>query len=79
MALLEEGILPHIISGTSAGSVIAALLCTRTDDEIRRDMKPEMLVNTLTCFSRSWPDRFRYLMKHGCLFDQNDWLELIEW
>lgn len=78
-ALLDENILPHIISGTSAGSVIAAMLCTRTDDEIRRDMRPEVLVDRLTCFSKSWPDRLRNVYKNGCLFDQEEWLELIKW
>eukprot|EP00557_Chaetoceros_sp_GSL56_P001704 CAMPEP_0176502854 /NCGR_PEP_ID=MMETSP0200_2-20121128/15005_1 /TAXON_ID=947934 /ORGANISM="Chaetoceros sp., Strain GSL56" /LENGTH=903 /DNA_ID=CAMNT_0017902013 /DNA_START=281 /DNA_END=2992 /DNA_ORIENTATION=- len=79
MALFEEGVLPHIISGTSAGSVVAAMLCTRTDDEIRRDMRPEVLVNKLTCFTRSWPDRFRSVYQHGCLFDQEEWMDLIQW
>ncbi|GFH57906.1 hypothetical protein CTEN210_14382 [Chaetoceros tenuissimus] len=79
MALLDEGVLPHIISGTSAGSVIAAILCTRTDEEIRRDMRAEILVNKLTCFSKSWPDRFKNVYENGCLFDQKDWLNLIGW
>lgn len=33
-ALLEASLLPRIISGASAGSIVAAVLCTRTDDEI---------------------------------------------
>lgn len=33
-ALLEQSLLPRIISGASAGSIVAAVLCTRTDDEI---------------------------------------------
>lgn len=78
-ALLDENILPHIISGTSAGSVIAAMLCTRTVDEIRRDMRPEVLVDRLTCFSKTWLDRFRNVYRNGCLFDQEEWLELIKW
>jgi Predicted esterase of the alpha-beta hydrolase superfamily len=79
MALFEEGVLPHIISGTSAGSVVAAMLCTRTDEEIRRDMRPEVLVNRLTCFSKTWPDRLRNVYHQGCLFDQEEWLDLIQW
>lgn len=79
IALLEENVLPHIISGTSAGSVIAAMLCTRSDEEIRRDMRPEVLVHKLTCFSKSWPDRLRNVYKNGCLFDQDEWLSLIKW
>lgn len=78
-ALLECGALPHIISGTSAGSVVAALVCTRTDEEIRRDMRPEVLVDRLKCFSRSWPDRIKSVYQTGNLFDHEEWLELIQW
>jgi TAG lipase/steryl ester hydrolase/phospholipase A2/LPA acyltransferase len=34
-ALFEHGLLPRIISGTSAGSMVAALVCVRTDDELK--------------------------------------------
>lgn len=34
-ALLDAGLLPNIISGTSGGGLIAALLCTRTDEELK--------------------------------------------
>lgn len=33
-ALFEEGLLPNIISGSSAGSIIAAITCTHVGDEI---------------------------------------------
>ncbi|RPB13738.1 patatin-domain-containing protein [Morchella conica CCBAS932] len=33
-ALWDVDLLPRIISGASAGSIVAAVLCTRTDDEI---------------------------------------------
>jgi hypothetical protein len=78
-ALLDEGVLPHIISGTSAGSVVAALLCTRTDEEIRRDMRPEILEKTLTCFTKPWMDRFKNVYQNGTIFDQQEWLDLIKW
>lgn len=34
--LLESGMLPNVISGTSAGSVMAALVCTRPDRELKK-------------------------------------------
>lgn len=77
--LLENNALPHIISGTSAGSVIGAILCTRTDEEIERDMRPEVLCNKLKCFSRPWPDRIRSLWRTGHLFDFDEWYEMIQW
>ncbi|RUS23743.1 hypothetical protein BC938DRAFT_474692, partial [Jimgerdemannia flammicorona] len=36
----EVGLLPRIISGASSGSIIAALLCTRTDDKIAEMYDP---------------------------------------
>jgi len=78
-ALLEENALPHIISGTSAGSVVGAFICCRTDEEIRRDMRPEILVHKLTCFSKSWPDRLRNVYEKMHMFDNEDWLEVIQW
>ncbi|CAB9524435.1 Patatin-like phospholipase domain-containing protein [Seminavis robusta] len=77
--LLEAGVLPNIISGTSAGAVIAAIICTRTDEELLQDMKPEVIVKRLTCFSRSWPDRMKSLSENGNLFSQQEWLDLIRW
>ena len=43
-ALWEEGLLPSIISGSSGGSVVSALVCTRRDDEIGQFLEPERLV-----------------------------------
>ncbi|GAB4818543.1 hypothetical protein N2152v2_005589 [Parachlorella kessleri] len=33
-ALLDAGMLPRVISGSSAGSIVSSMLCTRTDDEL---------------------------------------------
>ena len=43
-ALYEQGLLPSIISGSSGGSVISALVCTRRDDEIAPFLEPEQMV-----------------------------------
>lgn len=78
-ALLEEDALPHIMSGTSAGSAITAFLCTRNDEEIMRDLRPEILYDKMLCFSRSWPERFISYIKTGAMFDVDEWLEMIKW
>eukprot|EP01114_Cavostelium_apophysatum_P018975 TRINITY_DN5981_c0_g1_i1.p1 TRINITY_DN5981_c0_g1~~TRINITY_DN5981_c0_g1_i1.p1 ORF type:complete len:697 (+),score=203.74 TRINITY_DN5981_c0_g1_i1:172-2262(+) len=39
-ALYEENLLPQVISGTSAGSFIAALLCVLSDDELEQLFNP---------------------------------------
>jgi len=76
---LEAGVLPTIISGTSGGSVIGAIICTRTDEEIRRDLDPELLVTKLTCFDRPWSERLKSLVREGCLFSFETWMEKIKW
>ena len=35
--LLEQGMLPRVISGASAGAVVAAVACCFEDDELARD------------------------------------------
>jgi hypothetical protein len=78
-ALLEQGLLPNIISGTSAGSVIGAMLCTRTDEELRRDLDPDILAAKLKCFHISWGQRMQNLWTTGCMFEFTYWRELIRW
>jgi hypothetical protein len=79
VGLMETDSLPNIISGTSAGSVIGAIICTRTDEELKRDLTPEVLGGKLKCFSRPWPDRIKSLWKNGCMFEFEQWLDMIQW
>mmetsp|Transcript_63041 Transcript_63041/g.73749 ORF Transcript_63041/g.73749 Transcript_63041/m.73749 type:complete len:928 (+) Transcript_63041:948-3731(+) len=37
-ALMENGLLPRVLSGASAGSIVCAMIGTRTDEEVLRDM-----------------------------------------
>ena len=77
-ALLEADMLPHIMSGSSAGSLIASLACTRTDEELKRDLEPEVLVKHFKCCARPWPDRLESLWKTGAMFDNEEWIKLTE-
>jgi len=72
-ALWEARLLPRIISGASAGSIVCATLCTRTDEEI-----PELLANLcnedLAVFDEEGNEdsvlrRATRFLKHGALFD----------
>ncbi len=78
-ALLQTGLLPHIISGTSAGSVIGAMICTRTDEELENDLKPEVLTPKMSIFASSWMDRWTRWWKYGTMFDQEDWMSRVKW
>jgi predicted acylesterase/phospholipase RssA len=78
-ALLEMDAMPNIVSGTSAGAVVGTVLCTRTPEEIERDMRPEVLSEHVKCFSRPWGERLKSLYKYGHLFDYEEWYEMIQW
>jgi uncharacterized membrane protein len=77
--LMETDCLPNIVSGCSAGSVIGAVLCTRTNDELQHDLDPQVIGPHMKCFARSWPDRIVSLWKTGNLFSDKDWQEMIRW
>lgn len=72
-AMWEARLLPRIISGSSAGSIVSAVICTRTDEEI-----PELLANfcggDLTIFEEKGHDdgilrKVARFLKYGALFD----------
>ncbi len=79
VGLLETGMLPHIISGTSAGSVIGAIVCTRTDAELRHALRPDVVVEKLVCFARPWRERLKGIWNNGNMFDFDEWMKLISW
>ena len=71
--LWEECLLPRIISGASAGSIVGAVICTRTDEEV-----PELLSRfchgDLAVFEEEGNEdtvltKVARFLKHGALFD----------
>jgi hypothetical protein len=79
LGLLESGVLPNIISGTSGGSVVGAIICTRTDVELKHDLNPLILIKYLKCFQRPWKERIKSVIRTGNLFCFDEWMELIQW
>ncbi|KAJ1535013.1 hypothetical protein HK096_003119 [Nowakowskiella sp. JEL0078] len=77
-ALLEENMLPKIISGTSCGSLMAALICVRTDEELRREILVPDVFLKLTANSESWFIRLSRLYSEKQLFSFDDWYEKIK-
>jgi TAG lipase/steryl ester hydrolase/phospholipase A2/LPA acyltransferase len=71
-AMFEAGVLPRVISGASAGSIVAAVVCTKTDDEI-----PGLLgefCNDLDVFTKGedqarWSSMMYRLFTKGSLYD----------
>ncbi|KAF2021855.1 patatin-domain-containing protein [Aaosphaeria arxii CBS 175.79] len=77
-ALLDAGLMPEVITGTSGGALVAALLGTRTDDELKNLLVPALAHritaahdDTLTWFKRWW--------QTGARFDSVDWARRCGW
>lgn len=67
-AFLDAGLLPRVITGTSAGGLIAALTCTRTDEELKVLLVPE-LANRLTASEEPFSVWFKRFWRTGARFD----------
>ncbi|KAI0375647.1 patatin-domain-containing protein [Pilatotrama ljubarskyi] len=71
-AFLDEDLLPRVISGTSAGGLVAALVCTRTDAELRELLVPE-LANRITACEEPFKVWFKRFWTTGARFDSLTW------
>ncbi|KAH0380741.1 patatin-domain-containing protein, partial [Aureobasidium melanogenum] len=80
--LFEAHLLPRIISGASAGSIVAAVLCTKTDDEIPQVLR-DFCYGDLDVFEREGePENvlkkvFRFCTK-GALFDISNLIRVMK-
>lgn len=77
-ALLITGNIPQIITGTSGGALVAALVATRTDEELKHLLVPALAYRIrasadsfLTWLSRWW--------RTGARFDSLDWARQCSW
>lgn len=77
-AFLDANLLPRIITGTSAGALVAALTCTHTDDELREILVPELANKINACQEpfNVWATR---VWKTGARFDAVDWARKACW
>jgi len=71
-ALLDAGLLPTVITGTSAGALVAAFLCTHTDFELDHLLVPELADMITACEDpiSVWLPR---MIKTGARFDTVLW------
>lgn len=77
-ALLEADALPKIITGTSGGALVAALLATRTDEELRKLIVPA-LANRITACHDTWTTWVPRWYRTGARFDSIDWAKRCSW
>ncbi|KAH3972391.1 hypothetical protein HBH70_002550 [Parastagonospora nodorum] len=77
-ALLDAGVLPEIITGTSGGALVAALLCTRTDEELKKVLVPALAGRITACHEDTWTWMKRWYAT-GARFDSVDWAKKCAW
>ncbi|KAG9104474.1 hypothetical protein FRC06_002130 [Ceratobasidium sp. 370] len=77
-AFLDAGLLPRVVAGTSAGGLVAALVCTRTDEELKQLLVPKLAERITACEEpmRIWFRRFRMT---GARFDTAQWARKACW
>lgn len=73
-ALLDANLLPKVVTGTSAGGLIAALTCTRTDQELRSMLVPA-LADRITACEEPFSVWARRAWATGARFDTVKWAE----
>ncbi|PFH52754.1 hypothetical protein AMATHDRAFT_139236 [Amanita thiersii Skay4041] len=71
-AFLDAGLLPRVITGTSAGGLIAALVCTRTEEELKVLLVPE-LANKITACEEPLSVWLKRAWTTGARFDSVLW------
>lgn len=77
-ALLDADLLPPIITGTSGGALVAALLGTRTNDELKSTLVPALAARITAC-NESFSVWVRRWYKTGARFDSVDWARRCAW
>ncbi|KAG5473200.1 hypothetical protein CUR178_03119 [Leishmania enriettii] len=73
-ALYEAGVLPDILCGSSAGSIIAAMICTKSPEELHAFMQSHVLSTEAMHMSpfgedSALPAKLRRFFKTGVLMD----------
>jgi predicted acylesterase/phospholipase RssA len=77
-ALLDANLLPQVITGTSGGALVAALLATRTDEELKLLLVPALAHRIKASHDSTWT-WFRRWWKTGARFDSVDWAKRCCW
>ncbi|GBB83703.1 hypothetical protein RclHR1_01040008 [Rhizophagus clarus] len=77
-ALFDSKLLPIVFTGTSAGGLVAALVCVRTDEELEQILTPELHTRLTACSDpiTVWLPRW---WKTGARFDACDWARKLQW
>ncbi len=77
-ALWKERLLPSIITGTSAGAMMAAMVCCRTGDELEEIFDPS-LHEKIHALSTPWSQMIKNFIFTGALIDDEFFRDQADW
>ncbi|KAL9585020.1 MAG: hypothetical protein Q9212_001772 [Teloschistes hypoglaucus] len=77
-ALVDHSLLPDVITGTSGGALVAALVSTRTDSELKSLLVPALAHKIKACQDgfMTWSPRW---WQTGARFDSLEWARHCSW
>jgi predicted acylesterase/phospholipase RssA len=77
-ALLDADLLPDVITGTSGGALVASLVATRTNEELKQLLVPALAERIKACSEpfTVWIPRW---WNTGARFDSVDWARQCSW
>ncbi|RDL40673.1 Patatin-like phospholipase-containing protein [Venustampulla echinocandica] len=77
-ALLDADLLPDVITGTSGGALVAGLIATRTNEELKKLLVPALAGRIDACSESItvWGPRW---WKTGARFDTLEWAKKCSW
>lgn len=79
-ALLERGVLPRIVCGSSCGALVAALTCLRSDEEVLEILRDPKLISEKFVFNdEPWSTIIKRVTTEGRLVDHERWAERLQW
>ncbi|KAJ2906706.1 hypothetical protein MKZ38_000442 [Zalerion maritima] len=77
-ALLEANLLPDVITGTSGGALVASLVATRTNEELKELLVPALATRITACHDKMLVWMLRW-WNTGARFDSVDWAKRLSW
>lgn len=77
-ALLDADLLPDVITGTSGGALIAGLVATRNNEELKQLLVPA-LASQITACSEGFSTWFPRWWRTGARFDSVQWAAQCSW
>lgn len=79
LALLDAGMLPDVIAGTSAGALVAAFACVRTDSELRESLTARNLASHLRFNDESYKIILERIWSEGHMCSETRWAAALQW